>query len=384
MTALPWGGSEKPWAAAVPALLQSGHSVAICVRWWEQPHRALLEMQSAGADITYRDQPLSPSELVREKWSRRLRLNPVRRATWLEHARPQFCLVSISHPYDDIAICDRLRSLKIPYALMFHVADENCAPDDHTFRSLQTAVRGGCAMFFNSSENHRIIEEMTGTPIPEWELFHGPLSVPKETSLPSYPSTDGGWRLACVGRVQCASKGQDLLLRALASPEWKGRELSVTFFGEDQGNNAYLSSLAKYLGVENQFRFGGFAEGVTGIYGEHHAMTLMSRFEGIPMVTAEAMLCARIPIVTAHGRNPQLVQDGTTGFLATHATVESVRNALERAWDRRHEWNEMGKKARENVVGTYPTNPGQILSNQLVALAAKNHRLNESAHLCRV
>ena len=74
------------------------------------------------------------------------------------------------------------------------------------------------------------------------------------------------------------------------------------------------------------------------------------------MVTAEAMMCGRIAIVTACGRNPEWVDEGDTGFLAI-PTVDSLAKALERAWSRRHDWQKMGVLAAQRIRERYSADP---------------------------
>ena len=59
----------------------------------------------------------------------------------------------------------------------------------------------------------------------------------------------------------------------------------------------------------------------------------------------EAMMCGRPAIVTDVGGNAEIVEDDVTGFLAASATEDGMDEALERAWQRRHEWHDMGRQA---------------------------------------
>jgi len=76
---------------------------------------------------------------------------------------------------------------------------------------------------------------------------------------------------------------------------------------------------------------------------------LATRGEGGPMVVTEGMICGRIAVTTRCGFVPDYVTDGATGFLADFATAACFGDALERAWVRRAEWREMGRRAHESV-----------------------------------
>jgi glycosyltransferase involved in cell wall biosynthesis len=59
-------------------------------------------------------------------------------------------------------------------------------------------------------------------------------------------------------------------------------------------------------------------------------------------------------IVTDVGGNTELVEDGITGFVAASPSVQAVDDALERAWEAREAWREMGigagRKVREEII----------------------------------
>jgi Glycosyl transferases group 1 len=55
-----------------------------------------------------------------------------------------------------------------------------------------------------------------------------------------------------------------------------------------------------------------------------------SRYEGLPIVIVEAMLCERTVVATNVAGHSEVIEDGISGFLAHAPTVASVAKALER------------------------------------------------------
>ena len=82
-------------------------------------------------------------------------------------------------------------------------------------------------------------------------------------------------RLACVGRVDPREKGQDLILRVLARERWRGRPVTVSFFGGGDHLQG-LKAMAEYHRLAN-VSFHGFVHDVESIWNEHHALLLASR-----------------------------------------------------------------------------------------------------------
>ena len=93
----------------------------------------------------------------------------------------------------------------------------------------------------------------------------------------------------------------------------------------------------------------GFEPNIEGVWSQHHALLLPSRYEGLPLAVVEAMLCGRVCIVTDVGGNAELVEDNESGFVAAAPTVPLLDEAMERAWNRRHEWRQMGQSAARRV-----------------------------------
>jgi glycosyltransferase involved in cell wall biosynthesis len=111
---------------------------------------------------------------------------------------------------------------------------------------------------------------------------------------------------------------------------------------------------------------GGFCNDIDQLWREHHALVLPSRFEGNALAMIEAMLCGRMPIVTDVGRVTELVDDNRSGFIAPAATVQLIDDAMERAWQRRHEWQAMGALAAADIRKRHGLTPPQDFAQAIL------------------
>jgi hypothetical protein len=84
----------------------------------------------------------------------------------------------------------------------------------------------------------------------------------------------------------------------------------------------------------------------------------------------EAMFCGRPAVVTDMGRMAELCVDDETGFVAPAATVSSFGHALERAWERRKDWPNIGRAARARAESLVPKDPIGVFCSRLKACAA--------------
>jgi glycosyltransferase involved in cell wall biosynthesis len=186
----------------------------------------------------------------------------------------------------------------------------------------------------------------------------------------AWPTTDAvnDLKMACVARLHPPSKGQDILLLALAGEEWRSRNWNLTFFGEGPQRIA-LERMVARLDLEAKVDFGGYASDIVKVWSQHHALALASRYEGTPLALLEALSLGRPALVTAVGGNAEVVVEGQNGFVAEVPTVASVNGALERLWRSRKNLSEMGVCARDRILKRYPVQPGQLFADELLDIA---------------
>jgi glycosyltransferase involved in cell wall biosynthesis len=239
-------------------------------------------------------------------------------------------------------------------------------PRDNWLPSVRAIYQEARHSFFVSEHNHRLTEEQIGRRIEPASVIRNPFQVPWEKRS-DWPSEEQGLRLACVGRLYPKEKGQDLLLRVLAMDKWRARAVSVTFFGDGEQRKA-LEAMAKFHGLKSVV-FGGYATDVAAIWNDHHGLVLPSRAEGLPLVLVEAMLSARVSIVTDVAGNHEVLEDDVTGFLAAAPSEQALDEAMERAWQRRGEWKAIGQAAADSIRQLAPADPPAALAGQLVRLA---------------
>jgi glycosyltransferase involved in cell wall biosynthesis len=112
----------------------------------------------------------------------------------------------------------------------------------------------------------------------------------------------------------------------------------------------------------------GHVDDPAKIWQVNHGLLIASRNEGLPIVLVEAMQAGRMAVVTDVAGNTELVEDGVTGFVAKAPTVELLDDAMERAWQNRGRWREMGVRAKGKVAQIIPENPGRVFSQKLLGL----------------
>ncbi len=370
MSGMPWGGSEELWWRAARWLQTQQHQVAINFKWWPKTAKQLQEIRTHGGQVTLRDQPKSYFEAQKDSFKRLFARNGSY-GSWLQETRPDAVLITLGYHPDRIDIADECLRMQIPYAINVQCASSFFFIHGDNLDSYRRWYRGAEKVYFVSEENQFKLQNNIALKLDNAEIVANPFNVDYD-SAPDWPVDESMFRLACVGRVHFQSKGQDLIVDVMKQKKWRDRSIQVTFYGHDQGQLPQLTDLIALYGLENRLKIGGFIDNVTEIWERNHALLLPSRYEGAPLVVIEAMLCNRMGVVTDIGRNRELIEDGKSGFVADGAIVRLLDDALERAWEKRDQWQEMGQLAGRQIRACYPRDPIREFAERILRLSPKS------------
>jgi len=362
----PWGGSELLWSSAAEHLVRRGNEVCISVKDWGKPIPQIEHLRSAGCRIFYRDYRL-PSFFVRQ--FRKIFPSPPFVESHMAAAGGDVDLVVVSSPDNKTGLewMEGAKAARHKYAVIAHSAVVYWWPDDDSAERLAEAYENANGSYFVSQAILEISRWQVGSPLQKAKVVRNPFNVPYDACPPWPANPEGELALACVGRVDVISKGQDVLLQVLGLPHWRERKVRLSVIGTGP-NERGLRRMAGLLGLNN-VEFVGHQNNIEEIWSQHHALVLPSRFEGMPLTVLEAMLCGRPCIVTDVGGNRELVRDGINGFMAKAPTVELLDEAMNRAWESRARLKEIGRTAAKDVRQFVSRDPGEDLARELAALA---------------
>jgi glycosyltransferase involved in cell wall biosynthesis len=280
---------------------------------------------------------------------------------------PDLACISNGGVVDDIWPLRACRFSAIPYVNLSQANAEMWWPTDGQAWDLVGLMRGARRVFFVSNSNRLLLETQLGISLDNAEVVFNPFNV-RRNAGPPWPDREASWNLACVGRLEPISKGQDLLFQVLATERWRQRPIRVSLFGRGHMEEG-LRRLAARLHLNGMVDFVGHVDSIEDIWKTHHALIMPSRHEGLPLALVEAMLCCRVPIVTDVAGNADLVVDGLNGFLAPAPTASLLAETMERAWQRRQDWQAMGLEAGRIVRERIPEDPVGYFCERLLKAA---------------
>lgn len=370
-----WGGSEELWARSIPLLKQKGvNDITIYKNKINLNHPEFIKLKQQGVifkefdvqapflknialkikDTLYRI--YDKIGLATYNWNK-----PAEKVyNYLKASPPDLVLISQGINFDGLVYAYQCFKLKIPYIIVSHKAVDFYWPMPGDRAYMRETMVNARKCLFVSAHNKNLTEEQFGIRLKNSDIVINPVKTGVEP-LP-FPSTDKGYRLACVGRIFVIDKGQDILLRILSQTKWKDRDITVSFIGEGPDLDG-LKEMAILLGLKN-VSFAGYMGDLKSIWSNHHALILPSRSEGLPLTIIEAMSLGRIAIASNAGGNAEIIQDQVTGFIGEHDEKEFDR-VLELAWSKREEWPQMGIKAAEYIKEKIPKSPERLFVNIL-------------------
>jgi glycosyltransferase involved in cell wall biosynthesis len=175
--------------------------------------------------------------------------------------------------------------------------------------------------------------------------------------------------LAAVGRIEIA-KGIDVLIETLGAPPWPARPWRLRLYG-DCAQPAFFRELAALCGIGGRVEFCGHQADVRRIWAENHLLVLPSRQESAPLAVVEAMFCGRPVVATDVGGVREWVEEGQTGFVAEAPMPFYLGAALERAWQRRGDWPQLGRQGHDKAAVQAGDHPGRVLLGALTGNGAR-------------
>ena len=153
--------------------------------------------------------------------------------------------------------------------------------------------------------------------------------------------------LLCLGRLH-RNKGFDVALATLA--QLPGAYLWIAGIGPEE--NA-LKQRAADLGVSERVRFLGWRADVPALFATSDIFLCSSRHEPLGNMVIEAWAHG-VPVVAAASQGPkQLIEDGSTGLLATNEDADHLAKQVARVIEDKALGIDLAGKGREVFQSTY-------------------------------
>jgi len=211
--------------------------------------------------------------------------------------------------------------------------------------------RAATHLVANSNASLTDLQSVYGVPTAKCRVFFNSLADPfADHALPAQPQ---GNNLVCVGRFY-PSKGQDVLIRAVALLKQTFPDVRVEFLGEGPAMEE-CKALAEVLGVSKQCVFSGQVshDEVLRKMSLATATVVPSRSEAFGLVNIESMAVGTPVVASAVGGIVEIIRDGVDGFLVQPDDPDALAVALRRLLENPALRSEMSSHARERFLAKF-------------------------------
>lgn len=349
-----WGGSEYLWYNASFRFKSSGYDVIASVPRWNELPSSIESLKSKGIKVIFNTDIPSYKKLYNRFAPRSIQYKYKDDGfRFLLDFKPDLVVINQGGNTGGIDLMEYCIENNLKFVTISNAANEAKWPSDDLNERLSSALPKAIRNYYVSRANLRLTEIQIGQKISNASIIMNPFNVEYENTF-EYPEVKENYFLACVARLEFYAKGHDILFQVLNEEKWKNRNLIVNLYGKGEHLNS-VKKLIKYFNLGKVIMEGHVNP--SDIWKKNHALILTSRYEGLPLALVEAMLCKRTGIVTNVSGNPEVIIDNETGFLAKAAVPEFVDEALERAWSRRNEWEEIGIQANKYIKSIVPEDP---------------------------
>ena len=350
MAASSWGGSEELWVSLGMEALAEGHEVVVSIFDWGELPVKIQKLKEKGAAIDVRSR-ISYTDLKGKIKGKLVQLLNAEKQLhrFVQKENPDVLFVSLG------AFCDLeidsvrnfLQKINKPFYIVVHSNNDTYSIQPSKTDAIRAVCKKAELVFFVSQRLIQQSERQLAYDFKNFQIVNNPVNRNTIGILPYIESET--IEMACVGRLQVGVKGQAMLLQMLGTEKWKNRDWKLNIFGHGP-DETLIKELILFYGLGDKVFLKGYVSDIRNEIWTNNSILLMPSFiEGMPISLIEAMLCGRTAVVTDVGGNREVLEDGVTGFIADGATPFSFEKAMERAWNKKSDWQKMGELGFEKA-----------------------------------
>jgi glycosyltransferase involved in cell wall biosynthesis len=212
----------------------------------------------------------------------------------------------------------------------------------------------------NLCATKRIFETMENVyhiPIPNQKKLFNPLTIEIPDKTPSYPPLlNGHYKFSVLAALDIERKAQDILVESFTGEQWKKRNWELHFYGEGK-DKEHLKRLVHKSGLDHKIFIHGNARDYTAAISSSHLVLQITHLDAMPISVIEAMAMAKPLVISDVGDMPLWVKENKNGWISPKVTKTHIGQTMDKAWENRSEWEEMGKASFEIFKKQFPQDP---------------------------
>jgi glycosyltransferase involved in cell wall biosynthesis len=251
------------------------------------------------------------------------------------------------------------------YALVFHNYNEDAIWSKDKATVLKGWIFNAKKNLFDAAKICSVLEKQLNTAIPNARVITNPITFsPPASPTPLSPLHESCYVFTMLAALDVSRKAQDNLITALSSLQWKERDWILYLYGEGHDRQK-LDDLIRQMQLEDKVFLKGHTYNVQKVLEESHLVLQITHMDAMPISVVEAMAMSRPLVVSNIGDMPLWVHENENGWVSKDASVEEINKALEKAWNKRNDWNKMGENSFSVFKERFPQSAEQYFLDQL-------------------
>ncbi len=359
MNSDPWGGSEVQWFAFAKYCCSINKKVTCLMYDWDDKKKILEPLKELGAQIIY----IPNKGRKKENIFQRLRFE------WFTRFQQREFIDKFDFSFYDFVVVNQGGFMEVAnspwkniykrlhsYCLTFHNYTENFVFRKYKSKLLIEWISGAKNTFGASHQIKNVLEQQLNFTINNFNTLINPITIKISEGYSSYPPLfNGNYKFLMLAQLDVSRKAQDNLIEVFNSEIWRDRNVIIEFYGKGNDLN-YLQNSINKKGLDKQIFLKGNTDNVSKVLDEAHLVLQITHRDAMPISVVEAMSKSRAVVVSNVGDMPIWVKENYNGWIASDASVNSIALVLEKAWQYRNNWEEMGKNAFKTFTEKYPKN----------------------------
>jgi len=351
MNGTAWGGSELLWYQSALWLRKNKYKVGVCCFYWPEKEEKLNRLKAAGCELFYLPGRMQTKSLLGKiKLRKALTAVPVHQYDFVIFNQGGWKDV-VHGPFK--YFYKRLP----PYSVSFHNYNAREKLSAKKKQILQDWVNYAVANLADTEKVFTVMKEIYSITVPRSGIQINPTTFTPPGGYTDYNSSvDEKTVFSMIAEMDVERKAQDVLIKTLAEKKWKERNWELNLYGKGK-DFTKIEKLIAELGLQNKIFMKGYSLDLRSSLTDSHLVLHMTHLDAMPIVVVDAMSVSR-PVAVSHvGDMPRWVKEEVNGWLTDEVTPESISETLERAWNEKHRWMQMGRRSFDLFKEKFPADP---------------------------
>ncbi|MEO6547802.1 MAG: glycosyltransferase family 4 protein [Ferruginibacter sp.] len=368
MNGAPWGGSEEFWFHMAQWMSAQGHQVECCFFDWPQgKDQKKTALKNKGCTL----HPL-PNPKHAKNYLHKILVKRRIKKQLMQLVQQNFDLICFSQgglldltypPFNHL-----LPFLK-RFVIIYHNYNDVQILSNSRKRKIHNWSQAALQNMVAAEKIFSVVPKIAGFKLPLGHLLKNPITIPVQEKPCPWPalSETGDYTWVVIGQLDVQRKAQDILIKALAGKDWTQRNWQLHIYG-DGPDKALLENLISNLQLHDKVFLKGFSANVEMVLKDAHLLLQITHLDAMPLSVTEAMNMARACIVSNVGDMPLWIGDGEQGFVVPALSEKLINDTLERAWQQKDNWQQLGVNAFQKFRENYPAPYELYYENYLLDL----------------